>query len=205
MKPIEPRKKPRQERSKATVEAIVEAAARIFITDGFDGATTNSIARTAGVSVGSLYQYFPNKEALAGELIDRHLAELLGILVAELNQVANSPVAEAVPALVRAMFEAHHRAPELHTVLIEAGSRVGMDARKRQVLERFHQLLRVYLEAHRDEIVLGDLDRGSYVLVYAVESLMREVTVAPPPFPLDDVVDSIATMCLAFLNVSELK
>ena len=65
-KPLNPRKKPGQGRSIATVEAILEAAARILETRGFVGYNTNDIASVAGVSVGSLYQYFPIKAAISG-------------------------------------------------------------------------------------------------------------------------------------------
>src|SRR3546814_9174202 len=65
-----PRKLPRQERSKATVEAILIAATQVLIEDGYERATTARVAERAGVSVGSLYQYFPNKEALVGTLVE---------------------------------------------------------------------------------------------------------------------------------------
>jgi AcrR family transcriptional regulator len=68
-----PRKRPVQARSKDTVEFVVEAAARVFRREGF-AATTNRIAREAGVSVGTLYEYFPNKQALLAELAERHVA-----------------------------------------------------------------------------------------------------------------------------------
>ena len=71
-----PRKKPRQSRSQATVDVILDAAARIFVETGFAAATTNAIAERAGVSVGSLYQYFPNKLALLAALKERHVLQL---------------------------------------------------------------------------------------------------------------------------------
>lgn len=71
---LSPRKRPRQERSRRTVEAILDAAARVFETVGPNAATTNAIAERAGVSVGSLYQYFPNK--LAKRIVARYLAGL---------------------------------------------------------------------------------------------------------------------------------
>jgi len=196
------RKKPRQARSKATVEAILGGAARVFVEHGIDGATTNHIAAAAGVSVGSLYQYFPNKEALAAELIERHLGELLDILTNQLSTVAHLPVADAVPLMVRAMFEVHQRETELHRVLTEAGSRVGMDSRKREVMNQFHQLVRVYFESHREEVGLGDLDLGAYIVVFAVENVMREVVLAPPGFALDDVVRQVSAMCLSYLGAA---
>lgn len=75
--PIKPRKTPRQARSAETVRAILEAAARILETKGFDGYNTNAVAELAGVSVGSLYQYFPGKDALTAGLIQREKAQLL--------------------------------------------------------------------------------------------------------------------------------
>src|SRR5215510_10266902 len=72
-----PRKEASQERSRATVDALIEATARILVREGFDSASTNRIAEKAGVSVGSLYQYFPGKEALIAAVIDRHHQETL--------------------------------------------------------------------------------------------------------------------------------
>ena len=74
---LKPRKAPRQRRSAVTVEAILEAAARILETKGPAGYTTNAVAERAGVSIGSLYQYFPGKEALTGALIERETGQLI--------------------------------------------------------------------------------------------------------------------------------
>src|SRR5437899_6576406 len=68
--PTKPRKNASQDRSGATVDALVEATARILVREGFEKASTNRIAEIAGVSVGSLYQYFPSKEALVAAVID---------------------------------------------------------------------------------------------------------------------------------------
>ena len=71
-----PRKRPRQARSKATVDTILDATTRVLVKQGFDGLSTNAVAAAAGVSIGSLYQYFPNKEALVLALIERHMEEM---------------------------------------------------------------------------------------------------------------------------------
>ena len=70
---ISPRKTPKQQRSKSLTEAILEASTRILSTLGYDAATTNRVAEMAGVSIGSLYQYFPNRDALIAGVIERHL------------------------------------------------------------------------------------------------------------------------------------
>ena len=75
-KPLNPRKQPSQGRSRFTIRQIVEAAARVFEERGYAGATTNRIAERAGVSIGSLYQYFPNKESILVVLLEQHTQEV---------------------------------------------------------------------------------------------------------------------------------
>src|SRR6185295_18754704 len=72
---LRPRKRPVQARSQRTVDAVLKAAAQVFTRRGYAGATTNHIAERAGVSVGSLYEYFPSKDALLVALMEAHLAE----------------------------------------------------------------------------------------------------------------------------------
>ncbi len=76
------RKEPRQKRSQSTVESIVEAGARVLARRGWANFTTNEVARTAGVSIGSLYQYFPNNLSIAEAIRKRHLDEILRVLPA---------------------------------------------------------------------------------------------------------------------------
>src|SRR5919112_656444 len=106
-----PRKSATQERSRATVEALLEATARVLTRDGYDRASTNRIAAVAGVSVGSLYQYFPNKEALVAALVARHNREMLDLLREALKEVASLDLATAIAKLVRAAVDAHRVDP----------------------------------------------------------------------------------------------
>ena len=113
-----PRKRPLQERSRETVRAILEAAARIFEERGTTAATTDAIAERAGVSIGSLYQYFPNKDALLATLSGCHLlAAQAGLEPAWALLDANAPAATAIPALVRAMVDSHAQRPRLNRIL----------------------------------------------------------------------------------------
>lgn len=121
------RRQPVQERSRATVDAIVEGAARVFHREGW-GATTNRIAEEAGVSVGSLYEYFPNKQALLVELATRHvdLAERgVGRALG-----ASLPTRELLPAIQRAVLESQ-RFPSHALTLIEDVDQVGPALRER--------------------------------------------------------------------------
>src|SRR5215469_8872305 len=90
-----PRKQASQERSRATVDALIEATARILVGEGFDKASTNRIAERAGVSVGSLYQYFPSKEALVAAVMERHNQQLTQVVRRALAEVAALPMEQA--------------------------------------------------------------------------------------------------------------
>jgi AcrR family transcriptional regulator len=96
------RKQPRQRRSRETVSVILAAATRIFTTRGYLGATTNHIATKAGVSIGSLYQYFPDKAALAAALEQQHLDEAAPALLATAQRLRGT----SVPAWVRSFTTA---------------------------------------------------------------------------------------------------
>ncbi len=80
------RKLPKQERSRITVEAILEATTHILVEEGYDKANTNRIAERAGISLGSLYQYFPNKEALMTALMDQHATEMAELVGTKLDR-----------------------------------------------------------------------------------------------------------------------
>src|SRR5579864_2789253 len=112
-----PRKQASQRRSRATVDALIEATARILVREGFDKASTNRVAEEAGVSVGSLYQYFPSKEALVAAVIDRHNQELMQVVRGALVEVAALPMEQAVRKLVAVAIKAHRIDPKLHRVL----------------------------------------------------------------------------------------
>jgi AcrR family transcriptional regulator len=120
-----PRKHATQERSRATVDALIEATARILVREGFDKASTNRIAEEAGVSVGSLYQYYPGKEALVAAVIDRHNQEIMQVVRGALAEVASQPIEKAVRRLVAVAIEAHRVDPKLHRVLAEQIPRTG--------------------------------------------------------------------------------
>jgi len=119
---VKPRKQPVQARSKKTVEIILDAAARVFAEKGFSGGTTNHIALRAGVSIGSLYQYFPNKDSILVGLLERHLAEgLIHIekLVSRVSTGRENP-GRLVREIIQTMISEQLIDPHLHRVLLEA-------------------------------------------------------------------------------------
>ena len=168
------RKQPRQERSKATVDAILAAATRVLTTVGYDDATTNRIAEAAGVSVGSLYQYFPNKEAIVGALIERHDDEMWAVFTHHVAQGADRPLHELAPLVIDALFSAHLVDPALHRVLHEQVPRVGKLARLRETNARARALVARILEARAADLAVDDVATTSFVIVEAIEAIIHQ-------------------------------
>lgn len=182
-----PRKNASQARSRATVDALVEATARILVRDGFERASTNRIAAAAGVSVGSLYQYFPGKEALVAAVIERHNRDLMQVVQAAIAQIAGASVEVMVRTLVAAAVEAHRLDPALHRVLAEQTPRAG-DGTEVLFFHREAQgLFRAYLEDRRDELGTFDLDLAAFVCVTSIEALTHSAVIHRPAMLTDDV------------------
>ncbi|MFJ6988091.1 MULTISPECIES: TetR/AcrR family transcriptional regulator [unclassified Streptomyces] len=122
-----PRKRPRQQRSRETVAAILEGAAQIFEREGYERTTTNRVAERAGVSIGTLYQYFPNKDALLWALGEEHVTELARSVEEVFAQAGalDLPLDETVGRLLEAFVASHAHRPLLHRVLYDRAPRPG--------------------------------------------------------------------------------
>ena len=166
-----PRKNASQERSRLTVDALLEATARILVREGFDKASTNRIAEVAGVSVGSLYQYFPSKEALVAALIDRHNRPVMQAIQGELAEALKLSMEEAVRRLVSIAVKAHRVDPKLHRALTEQIPRVGRLENVEFFNRQYYVLFENYLKSRRGELSVTDLGLAAFVCVTSIEAL----------------------------------
>jgi AcrR family transcriptional regulator len=191
-KPLtQPRKNAVQQRSRATVDALVEATARILVREGFEKASTNRIAEKAGVSIGSLYQYFPCKEALVAAVIDRHNAEIMRVVRSALAEVADRPVAQAVRRLVAVAIEAHRIDPRLHRVLAEQIPRTGRLRNIEAFNREAHALFRSYLEAHRDELRVADVALAAFLCATSIEAVAHTAVLHGNEALSDEATDAL--------------
>lgn len=195
-----PRKNAVQTRSKATVDAILQATARILVKEGYDRASTNKIAEAAGVSIGSLYQYFPSKEALVAALIERHMEEMTEIVAEAAVRLAHVPIEVAARDIIRTMIDAHAVDPKLHRVLVEQVPRVGRMDKIEDVEGRVRALVRAYLEAHRPELRRKDLDMAAFVVVHVVEALTHFAVLMRPELLDDRLVDEMTDVLVRYLK-----
>lgn len=137
------RKQPRQARSRATVEAVIEAGARILSEQGWAGFNTNKVADAAGVSIGSLYQYFPDKLSLVGAIRRRHIDDSLDAVRSALAKTHS--VAGFVEILVTNIIAAHSIHPGLHRVLLDEAP--GLEAYHDQNSQIEAQYLSLFTQA----------------------------------------------------------
>jgi AcrR family transcriptional regulator len=177
-----PRKLPQQDRSRVTVEAILEATTHILTEEGYEKANTNRIADRAGISIGSLYQYFPNKEALMAALMEQHSNEIVELVESKLQMLFDAPLETAISELVKAVIAAHAINPRLHQVLNEE---IPLSARLQQMQkadERIGKMLRAYLSRCREQIHPKNLDMTIFILSRTVESLCHAAVIEQPDF-----------------------
>jgi AcrR family transcriptional regulator len=194
------RKAPRQERAQETVEAILKATAQILIAEGYDRASTNKIARKAGVSIGSLYQYFPSKEALVAALIDRHLCEVYDVLVEQLPQVADAPLETAVRTIITATLRVHRHNPRLHQVLIEQVPRVGKLKRIEELEDQVTALVLPYLQHRKRELAPKNLELAAFVLTRAVQASTHALAFDQRGrFDETEMIDELSALVLRYL------
>jgi AcrR family transcriptional regulator len=168
---LKPRKPPHQDRARVTREAIITAAAQIISRDGLGGYNTNAVAARAGVSIGSLYQYFPNKDALMVALIERQQANQAETLGAAFNHNSLLALPQLVRHLVRAAMAHHRDDPLLATAIDHEEVRLPIKSRLDDYLAHSAEPLAMLLDHHRE--IIGALDLK--IAVITIPSMVRAI------------------------------
>jgi AcrR family transcriptional regulator len=182
------------------VEVILRATAHILVRHGYEGANTNRIAEEAGVSIGSLYQYFPNKEALVAALVERHCEQMWRFTLEHTASVVDLPVERAVREVIGALFAAHAVEPRLHKVLQEQVPRVGKMGLINDLNERCVELVRGYLDARRGEILPHDRKLAAFVIVHTIEALSHAALDKPEYLLSGKLVDETTALVVRYLT-----
>jgi AcrR family transcriptional regulator len=194
------RKTPKQARAQVTVDAILTATAELLVELGYERTTTNAIARRAGVSIGSLYQYFPNKEALFTALCDQHMNEMTALLIGEIASLRGRSLDEAIRPLVKALLRAHAVAPALHRVFIEQVPRINGLERVQQVDRMLVEVMSAELAKRPEKLRPRDLEMAVFILVHSVQAVTHAAILERPDALSDDALaDEITALVLRYL------
>lgn len=195
---LEARKVPKQLRSRRKVERLLAAAARVLSREGWAKLTTNRVAEEAGLSVGTLYQYFPNKQALVAELIDRHVSEELTCLSEELTLLQNKPLAMIVERLVTTYVGIHQADPELTRALHAQVPHLELTEPLRVATRRFEVQLSGVLRRHPQ--AAGGSDLAAFIAVNTVEALtLLALMEQPEKLREDAFLQEVVTLVSGYL------
>ncbi len=200
----DPRKKPIQRRSRALVSALTKAAARVLSRRSLDRATTNEIADLAGVSIGSLYQYFPNKQALVAALIRSRASEDVVHLTKFMDLPLEVPLEEAMRQGARALVDLHRRSPHLYRVLLRAVPELGQYEAVRGLARAGRRRFADFLRTRRHETRALDAELSALVLGRSIEAVLHHVILEEPELLEDPrLVEELTTLCVRYLGCRE--
>ena len=196
----QPRKRPRQARSQHTVDVILDAAALVLAKGGYAGTNTNLVAERAGVSVGSVYQYFPNKDALVVALHERHARQMYEVIDAILSAAQTVSVRDHVAAIAKALLAAHMIEPELHKVLER--DLVFFDRHEGECQSDRSIFLRIrgVLEDLKGQIVPTDYEFATWIVLNLIVSMVHATVIEPPEhFVVADIEQAIVEAVMGYL------
>jgi AcrR family transcriptional regulator len=195
-----PRNSPQQSRSRATVGMILDAAIRILDQEGGDAATTSRIAEVAGVSVGTLYQYFRNRDQILQALQQREFERASVMMQRVLANPERAQDREVARAVVEELFSIYRAAPGLHRVLALEGLRVTPTE---QVLAFDRQIvaaIKVFLALARTRIRRQHLDAAAFVVYQSVRaSMLAYLLEAPAGVSEAVLIEELTDLILSYL------
>jgi AcrR family transcriptional regulator len=202
-KPLQkPRKLPKQERSQATVSASLIATTRILTEEGYDKFNTNRVAELAGVSVGSLYQYFPNKAALLYALGEHHANEMAQLAQHHLEDLGDRSILEVLQQIIKAVLAAYAVNPKLYRILHQQVPR----SEEMQKLDdaRIEQMLHAFLALHRDQLRPKNLDITVFIISRTIKALLYDAIADRPNLLKNgELEQEIMSMLSSYLIASQ--
>ena len=166
----EARKLPSQERGRHTVEAILKATVKALKSEGYESMTTNRIAAVAGVSVGTLYEYFPGKEAIVATLVEQNMARVEAVVSDAIRQYAGGPLVASIRGIIAALFDANKLDKELGSLLRDLIPLVGKLAALNDQHRRFAAFVAMDL-ATRKNLRTTDLDLAALIVVKLADTM----------------------------------
>jgi len=185
------------------VQRIVDAGARVLAEAGYAAGTTNRMASVAGVSIGSLYQYFPDKDAIVTELVRRHIDDGVREIEARLSApgVGATTLAQRTRVFVEATVAIHRDDPALHRVLFEEAPHTPEVLSALRRFERDTVAAVEILLAKDPEVHVRDIPLAAYITVTAIESITHKyVSSHPEGIDAEAFIDELTTLVVGYLS-----
>lgn|SRR5580700_4384406 len=176
---FEPRKTPIQARSTVTVDAISEAAIQVLLSHGAERFTTTRVAERAGVSVGTLYQYYPNKQSLLFAVLENHLDNVMARTEAACERACHKPLGEMIREMVEAFVDAKMERADISVALYRVSAEVGGPALIKRISQRSRRAVEAMLQTAPDTKSPPDTFAIDIMLA-AMAGAMRSLLEAKP-------------------------
>jgi len=188
-------------RSQITVMAILDATGRVLLRRGYDGCTTNLVAEVAGVGIGSLYEYFPNKDALVAALIEREIDTFVATLEREMVATFDRPFSDALRSALGAALDYLEARRDLVRILMAEYPHFGQLPAIGRLPRRVSELAASCLRSWGDELSFEDHPANAYVIATMLGGVYLSQTLAPvAPVPRDAMLDALVPILLRVLQ-----
>jgi AcrR family transcriptional regulator len=180
------------------VERILDACARILSVSGYDGVSTYRIATEADVSPGSLYQYFPNKDAIIAAAVERMIERVAGELATAFTKMPRHNNEDQVRFVVTAVLDATERNRELTRVLVEQMPRMGGSAEIRAIERRAVDTAIGYRAALQGAMPYGERPAMEWMAIQALQQITTRYVLDQPSIPRDDFINELTRLLITF-------
>jgi AcrR family transcriptional regulator len=196
---LEPRKTPVQARSTVTVQAICEATIQVLLSHGAERLTTTRVAQRAGVSVGTLYQYYPNKRSLLFAVLENHLNKVAARVEAVCRSASHKPLAEMVKEMVEAFVDAKMERADISTALYRVSTEVGGPALVKRIGQRSRKAVEATLETATDIKTPPD-KLAVEIMLSAMAGTMRSLLeTGPSPATVRKAREQLVLLCQSYM------
>jgi len=196
---FEPRKTPVQTRSRVTVEAISEATIQVLLSHGAERLTTTRIARRAGVSVGTLYQYYRNKKSLLFAVLENHLDNVMARVEAACESACHKPLAEMMREMVETFVDAKMERADISVALYQVSADVGGPALLKRINQRSRKAVEEMLQTAPD--IKSPPDKFAIdIMLSAMAGAMRSLLEAgPSPVTVRKAREQLVLLCQSYM------
>ncbi|MFZ0340626.1 MAG: TetR/AcrR family transcriptional regulator [Terracidiphilus sp.] len=202
---FEPRKTPVQARAAVTVGAICEAAIQVLLSHGADRLTTTRVADRAGVSVGTLYQYFPNKQALLFAVFEAHMENVTGKVEAACSRAQRKPLAEMMREVVEAFVDAKMERADISVALYRVAAEVDGSAAVKRSVQRSRKTIEAMLHTAPNLDLLPDRFAIDIMLA-AISGVMRAALESGgSPATLRKLKEHLVLLCQSYMAAALTK
>ena len=191
-----------QSKSQRTREAIVEAAFKAYAENGLHGTNSKVIAKRAGVSIGTFYNYFEDKKSLFLEVLDRHAYEIMDVIESRCEQIKKRNVydRESMQDIIEAVFEAHTLSPDFHREV------TAMELTDPEVAARYARYQKEYLEqlvgwfsSIKSKLRVHDIETSVALMCMSIEQVVHTIIMSQPPVPSQRLISELADMLYLYL------